>query len=323
MPLVIKPTPEDSARLKPNVPATVRIRRGLSSVDARHRLETLGSNAIADVSQHAVRRALGKLWAPVPWMLEAAILLQLFLGDYVEAGVVTLLLVANAAIGFFQEGKAQATLDALKSRLALVAAVQRDGIWITVPAATLVADDLVKLSLGSVVAADVRVLEGSILIDQSMLTGESLPVEVGAGAEAYAGALVRRGEAVGQVIATGTRTKFGRTAELVQSAKVESSEQKAILRVVRNLALFNGAVTILLTIYALWLPMPRGRYYSPRPCRQCCLLFPVALPSMFNASQRRSAPALWRAQKVFCRRACLPSMKPAASIFSVRTKPGR
>ena len=109
MPLVIKPTSEDSARLKPNVAANVRIRRGLSSADARHRLETLGSNAIADVSQHAVRRALGKLWAPVPWMLEAAILLQLFLGDYVEAGVVTLLLVANAAIGFFQEGRAQAT----------------------------------------------------------------------------------------------------------------------------------------------------------------------------------------------------------------------
>ena len=82
--------------------------------------------------QHAVRRALGKLWAPVPWMLEAAILLQLFLGDYVEAGVGTLLLVANAAIGFFQEGRAQATLDALKSGLALVAAVQRDGIWTTV-----------------------------------------------------------------------------------------------------------------------------------------------------------------------------------------------
>jgi H+-transporting ATPase len=147
-----------------------------------------------------VRRALGKLWAPVPWMLEAAILLQLFLGDYVEAGVVAILLIANAAIGFFQEGRAQATLDALKSRLALVAAVQRDGIWTTIPAATLVAGDLVKLSLGSVVAADVRLLEGSILVDQSMLTGESLPVEAGAGAETYAGALIRRGEAVGEII---------------------------------------------------------------------------------------------------------------------------
>jgi H+-transporting ATPase len=129
---------------------------------------------------------LGKLWAPVPWMLEVAVLLQLLLGDYVEAGVVSFLLIANAAIGFFQEARAQATLDALKSRLALVAAVQRDGVWTTIPEATLVAGDLVKLSLGSVAAADVRLLDGSILVDQSMLTGEFLPVEAGAGTETYA-----------------------------------------------------------------------------------------------------------------------------------------
>src|SRR6202142_4243385 len=260
--------------------ANVGTRHGLTGDEARRRLARLGSNVIADVAQHPVRRALGKLWAPVTWMLEAANLLQLFLGDYAEAGVVAILLIANAAIGFFQEGKAQATLDALKSRLALVAAVQRDGIWTTVPAATLVAGDLVKLSLGSVVAADVRLLEGSILVDQSMLTGESLPVEAGAGAETYAGALIRRGEAVGEIIATGIRTKFGRTAELVRSAKVESSEQKAILRVVRNLALFNGAVTVLLTIYALWLPMPRGDII-PLVLVAVLSSIPVALPPMF------------------------------------------
>lgn len=277
----------------PKSTADVGIRRGLTSDEARRRLTTLGSNAIADVAQHPVRRALGKLWAPVPWMLEAAILLQLFLGDDVEAGVVAFLLVANAAIGFFQEGRAQATLDALKSRLALVAAVQRDGIWITVPAVTLVAGDLLKLSLGCVVAADVRLLDGSILVDQSMLTGESLPAEAGAGAEAYAGALIRRGEAVGEIIATGSRTKFGRTAELVRSAKVESSEQKAILRVVRNLALFNGAVTVLLTIYALWLPMPRGDII-PLILVAILSAIPVALPSMFTLAAAVGARALAR-----------------------------
>jgi H+-transporting ATPase len=268
------------------------VRHGLTGDDARRRL-ALGSNAIADVSQHPVQRALGKLWAPVPWMLEAAILLQLFLGDYVEAGVVAILLIANATIGFFQEGRAQATLDALKSRLALVAVVQRDGVWITIPAATLVAGDLVKLSLGSVVAADVRLLDGSILVDQSMLTGESLPVEAGAGTETYAGALIRRGEAVGEVIATGIRTKFGRTAELVRSAKVESSEQKAILRVVRNLALFNGAVTVLLTIYALWLPMPRSDII-PLILVAVLSSIPVALPSMFTLAAAVGARALAR-----------------------------
>src|SRR6202020_2954102 len=293
MPLVIQPVPEDRAHLKPAAATNVPVRRGLSSADARDRLEKSGSNEIADVAQHPVRRALGKLWAPVPWMLEAAILLQLFLGDYVEAGVVALLLVANAAIGFFQEGRAQATLDALKSRLALIAVVQRDGVWITIPAATLVAGDLVKLSLGSVVAADVRLLDGSILVDQSMLTGESLPVEAGAGAETYAGALIRRGEAVGEIIATGIRTKFGRTAELVRSAKVETSEQKAILRVVRNLALFNGAVTVLLTIYALWLPMPRGDII-PLILVAVLSSIPVAVPSLFKLAAAVGARALAR-----------------------------
>jgi H+-transporting ATPase len=292
MAVTTRPSMEGISLPKLTDTTNVAARHGLTSDDARHRL-ALGSNAIADVSQHPVQRALGKLWAPVPWMLEAAILLQLFLGDYVEAGVVAILLIANAAIGFFQEGRAQATLDALKSRLALIAVVQRDGVWITIPAATLVAGDLVKLSLGSVVAADVRLLDGSILVDQSMLTGESLPVEAGAGTETYAGALTRRGEAVGEVIATGTRTKFGRTAELVRSAKVESSEQKAILRVVRNLALFNGAVTVLLTIYALWLPMPRGDII-PLILVAVLSSIPVALPSMFTLAAAVGARALAR-----------------------------
>jgi H+-transporting ATPase len=266
---------------------------GLTSDEARRRLEQGGANSIADVARHPVRRALVKLWAPVPWMLEAAILLQLGLGDYVEAGIVAFLLLFNAALGFVQEGRAQATLDALKSRLALVASVRRDGAWTIVPAATLVPGDLVKLVLGSVVAADVRLITGTILLDQSMLTGESLPVDAGAGVEAYAGALVRRGEAVAEVIAIGSRTKFGRTAELVRSAQAESSQQKAILRVVRNLALFNGAVTILLTIYAVLLPMPRADII-PLILVAVLSSIPVALPSMFTLAAAVGARSLAR-----------------------------
>jgi H+-transporting ATPase len=266
---------------------------GLTSVEARRRLAQGGPNAIVDVAQHPVERALKKLWAPVPWMLEAAILLQIGLGDYLEAAVVAFLLIFNAALGFIQEGRAQETLDALKSRLALVAPVLRDGKWTTSPAATLVPGDVVKLSLGAVVAADVRLIKGSILLDQSMLTGESLPVEAGSGIEAYAGALVRRGEAVALVIATGERTKFGRTAELVRSAKVESSEQKAIMRVVRNLALFNGAVTVLLTLYAVLLPMPAADIVGLILVAVLSSI-PVALPSMFTLAAAVGARALAR-----------------------------
>ena len=203
---------------------------GLTGDEARRRLERMGPNTVADTAVHPLRGALAKLWAPVPWMLEAAILLEMVLGKYFEAAIIAGLLVFNAALGLFQEGRAQATLAALKSRLALNASVRRDGVWRTVAAADLVPGDIVKLSLGVVVAADVRLVDGSVLLDQSMLTGESMPVEAGPGVQTYAGALVRRGEAVAEVTATGSRTKFGRTAELVRTAHVVSSQQKAVLR---------------------------------------------------------------------------------------------
>jgi H+-transporting ATPase len=179
---------------------------GLTSSEAVGRLRQSGPNSIPDVAVHLVRSALGKFWAPVPWLLEAVIVLEVGLHNYVEASVIAVLLLFNAALSFFQESHAQATLTALKSRLALSASVRRDGLWSLVAAANLVVGDAVKLSLGGVVPADVRLVEGSVLIDQSMLTGESVPIEAGPGLQTYAGALVRRGEAVAAVTATGART---------------------------------------------------------------------------------------------------------------------
>jgi len=130
---------------------------GLTGEEARARLGKFGPNAMPDTELAPWRMALAKFWAPVPWMLEAAILLQLALGEHVEAAVIGALLVFNAALGYFQEGRAQATLAALKSRLALNASVRRDGAWKTVPAADLVPGDTVKLSLGGVVSADLLI----------------------------------------------------------------------------------------------------------------------------------------------------------------------
>lgn len=264
---------------------------GLTSDEARGRLEKLGPNAVPDTAMHPLRRALAKFWAPVPWMLEAAIVLEIVLGKYVEAAIIAVLLVFNAALGFFQEGRAQATLAALKSRLALNASVRRDNVWLTVPAADLVPGDIVKLSLGAVVAADVRLTEGEILLDQSMLTGESIPIEAGPGLQTYAGALVRRGEAVAEVTATGTHTKFGRTAELVRTAHAESSQQKAVLRVVRNLAMFNGVVIVMLVTYAWILKMPSGEIV-PLVLTAILASIPVALPATFTLAAAIGARAL-------------------------------
>jgi len=223
---------------------------GLTSKVAESQLVKVGPNSMPDAAPHPLRQAIAKLWAPVPWMLEAAIVLELMLRKFTEAAIIAALLIFNVTLAFFQEGKAQATLAALKARLALSASVKRDGVWKIVPSATLVPGDLVKLSLGAVVAADVTIVDGSVLLDQSMLTGESVPAESGAGAQTYAGALVRRGEATAEVTQTGVRTKFGHTAELVRTTHVVSSQQKAVLHVVRNLVLLNGAVIIVLVSYA-------------------------------------------------------------------------
>ena len=264
---------------------------GLTSDVASGRLQKDGPNAMPDTSAHPFRDALAKFWAPVPWLLEASIVLQVVLHKYLEALIIAGLLVFNAALAYFQEGRAQATLKALKSRLAMNASVLRDGAWKTVQATELVRGDLVKLSLGGVVAADVHLVGGSVLLDQSMLTGESLPIEAGSGADTYAGALVRRGEATAEVTATGVHTKFGRTAELVRTAHVESSQQKAVLRIVRNLAIFNSTVILLIGVYAFTHKMPWSEII-PLLLTSVLASIPVALPATFTLAAALGARAL-------------------------------
>ncbi len=278
----------------PNPPATpvqTTASSGLTSAEAASRLQEDGPNAMPDTSAHPLRNALTKFWAPVPWLLEASIVLQVVLHKYLEAAVIAGLLIFNAALAFFQEGRAQATLTALKSRLALNASVRRDGSWRTIPAAELVRGDLVKLSLGGVVPADVHLLDGSVSLDQSMLTGESLPLEAGTGVNTYAGALVRRGEATAEVTATGIHTKFGRTAELVRTAHVVSSQQKAVLRIVRNLAIFDGAVILLIGVYAYFHAMPWSEII-PLLLTSVLASIPVALPATFTLATALGARPL-------------------------------
>ena len=286
--------PPDNASSTPASPqaaSNTDQKTGLTKEEARSRLAKNGPNTMPDTSEHPLGRALQKFWAPVPWMLEATIVIQIALGDYTEAAIIAGLLVFNAALGLFQEGRAQATLAALKSRLALNASVRRDGVWSTIPAADLVPGDVVKLSLGGVVAADLKITNGSVLLDQSMLTGESVPIEAGSGTRTFAGALVRRGEAVAEVTETGPRTKFGRTAELVRTAHVVSSQQTAVLHVVRNLAMFNGVVIALLVGYAQYLKMSCVEII-PLILTAILASIPVALPATFTLASALGAKAL-------------------------------
>jgi H+-transporting ATPase len=264
---------------------------GLSTAEARRRRAEFGPNAVVEEHVQPLVRVARHFWAPVPWMLEATIVLQFAIGQRLTGALIAALLVFNVILGVFQENRASAALALLKQRLALKSRVRRDGAWVDLPAADLVPGDIVKISLGDVVPADVVLLSGSLLVDQSMLTGESIPVETEVGKTTYAGALVRRGEADARVVATGTRTYFGRTAELVSIAHVESAEQKAVLDVVRYLTVVNFAVVVCIVAYAL---------ASNIDLRQITLLVltamlsavPVALPATFTLAAALGARTL-------------------------------
>jgi len=244
-----------------------------------------------DVSVRPIINFLSKFWAPIPWLLEASLVLEVGMHKYFEATIIAGLLLFNATLAFVQEGRAQATLKALQSRLALNASVLRDGKWKTIPATELVCGDLVKLSLGAVVAADVHLVAGSVLLDQSMLTGESLPAEAGPGTDTYAGSLVRRGEATARVTATAARTKFGRTAELVQTAHSISSQQTAVLQIVRNLAIFNSVIILLMGVFAYTHALPRGEIVALL-LTSVLAAIPVGLPATFTLAAALGARAL-------------------------------
>src|SRR5580698_9133130 len=265
--------------------------QGLNSDETYIRLKKDGPNAMPDVSVRPIINFLSKFWAPIPWLLEASLVLEVAMHKYFEAAIIAGLLLFNATLAFVQEGRAQATLKALQSRLALSASVLRDGKWKTIPATELVCGDLIKLSLGAVVAADVHLITGSVQLDQSMLTGESLPTEASPGTDTYAGALVQRGEATAQVTATGARTKFGRTAELVQTAHSISSQQTAVLRIVRNLAIFNGVVILLMAIFAYTHSLPRAEIIALF-LTSVLAAIPVGLPATFTLAAALGARAL-------------------------------
>ena len=234
---------------------------------------------------------LSKFWSPIPWMLEVAIILQIGIGQYIEAALTGGLLVFNATLSFIQEGRAGAALAALKQRLAPTAQVRRDGAWIRLPASELVPGDIIRLSLGALVPADATIASGSVMVDQSMLTGKSVPVDAESGSKIYASSLVRRGQAIAEVRATGSKTYFGRTAELVRIAQSASTEQAAVFGATRNLVIINGTVAVLIIASAYFMALP-----TPDLIRLALTALlatiPVAMPATFTLSAAFGAQIL-------------------------------
>jgi H+-transporting ATPase len=256
---------------------------GLTTAEAASRRRRYGPNATPEERPRFWLGLLRKFWAPVPWMLELAILLELFLGRHVEAGVVAALLGSNALLGFVQERRAYNALALLRQRLAIRARVLRDGRWQLLPAQDLVPGDVIHLRVGDMTPADVGIASGQVLLDESTLTGESAPVERGPGTTAHAGTVVKRGEATGKVTATGARTAFGKTAELVRLARTTSNLEKVIFTIVKYLMVLNALLVGAVLVYTL-LAGVSLEVVLPFSLILLVASVPVALPATFTVA---------------------------------------
>lgn len=223
--------------------------RGLSSDEASKRLKIYGPNEILEKHVRPIVRFLKNFWGPIPWMIEIAALLSAVIGHWSDFTVITVLLLLNAFIDHFQQEKAGKAMAALKKNLATKTRVLRNGQWQDLEAAELVPGDIIRIKLGDIIPADVKLLEGEYLqIDQSALTGESLPVTRNTGDVAYSGSIARKGHMTAVVYATGINTFFGNTASLVAKAKTKSHLQKAVVRIGDYLIFMNFILVIIVLI---------------------------------------------------------------------------
>ena len=224
---------------------------GLSSAVAASRLKEYGPNRIQEKKKSPVLAFLKKFWGPMPWLIELSMILAFFLGHLTESIIILFLLCVNAVIGFLNQRSSGKALEALKKRLALNARVLRDGVWQDIDAALLVPGDIILVKLGDIIPADTKVLSGNLSVDESTLTGESLPVDRKEGDELHSSAVARRGQAICLVTNTGGNTFFGKTANLVQKAHPVSHQEQVMLDIVRYTMYFGVVASVFVAVYAL------------------------------------------------------------------------
>ncbi len=285
--------------------------QGLSAAEAQQRLAQFGRNALEEKKVSPLTKFLGYFWGPIPWMIEVAAVLSALVRHWDDFVIILALLAFNAAIGFWQEYKAANALEALKSQLALKARALRDGAWDEIDAAELVPGDVVRLRLGDIIPADTKLVEGEYLsVDQSALTGESLPVNKKTGEIAYSGSVAKQGEMLAVVTATGGETFFGRTAKLVEGAGAVSHFQKAVLAIGDYLIYLSLALVAVLIIVQLF------RHAPLLDLVQFALILtvasiPVAMPAVLSVTMAVGALALSKMEAIVSR---LQSIEEMAGI---------
>ncbi|MCF7973933.1 MAG: plasma-membrane proton-efflux P-type ATPase [Phycisphaerae bacterium] len=292
---------------------------GLSSAEASSRLSEYGPNELTTEKTNPLLKFLHFFWGPIPWMIEAAVILSAIVGDWVDFGIILVLLFMNAVIGFWEEYQAGNAIEALQKKLALHARVRRDGQWHTVPARNLVPGDIIRIRLGDIIPADARLLDGDpVEIDQSTLTGESLPVERQTGDIVYSGAVMTLGETEALVYATGAHTYFGKTAQMVEEEGSASHFQKAVLKIGDYLIILALGLVALILVAAVF----RHEHFMT-VLRFALVLtvaaIPVALPTVLSVTLAVGARLLSAKQAIVRRLAAIEELAGIDVLCSDKT----
>lgn len=293
--------------------------KGLSDSSAAQRLQKYGYNEISEKKFNPLVKFLGYFWGPIPWMIEIAAVLSAAVRHWADLVIILMLMLFNGMVGFWQEFQAGNAVEQLKKGLALRARIRRDGQWREIDARELVPGDIVRLRLGDVIPADIKLMEGDYLtIDQAGLTGESLPVSKKSGDVAYSSTVVKQGEMVGLVTATGMGTYFGRTAQLVSSAKSVSHFQKAVLTIGDFLIYTCLALVAVLILVGLNRHLPFLEL-----CQFALILtvasIPVAMPAVLSVTMAVGALALSKLKAIVSRLDAIEEIAGISILCSDKT----
>ncbi len=299
----------------------VRPDQGLSSEEARQRLQTYGYNEIEEKEEPLWHRLFRRFWGPIPWMIETAAALSAVVGKWEDFTIIMIMLLVNAGIDFAQEHRALSAVAALKQRLALKSLALRDGAWQQLPARELVPGDIIKLRIGDIIPADAKLVDGEyLLVDQSAMTGESLPVSKRVGEVVYANTIVKQGEMLAVVVNTGTNTNFSSMVSLV--AKAEREERSHFQKMVIRIGDFLIAVTAVLVVIIVMVGIFRRQDFLELARFSLVLTvaaIPVALPAVLSVTMAVGAMALARKQAIVSRLVAIEELAGVDVLCSDKT----
>lgn len=294
-------------------------KEGLSSQEAKDRLGKFGHNTIEEKKKSQAVVFLAYFWGPIPWMIESAMIISAVIGNWHDFLIISVLLFVNVTVGFWHEYKAGSAIEMLKQKLAIRARALRDGQWKEIPAKELVPGDIIRIRLGDIVPADVKLFGGQyVQIDESALTGESLPVEKHESDVAYSGALIQKGEMNGLVVLTGTKTFFGKTTELVEESKSRSHFQKAIIKIGNYL--IRVAIILVIVVFAISILRQEDLFQTLQFALVLAVAaIPVALPAVLSVSMAVGASILAKRKTIVRRLAAIEEIAGMDILCSDKT----